>query len=169
MTNGRKALLSAAFCGLWAVVIWYYAGARTEAKDAHREAEFRPTATAAGHFMEEAVDPRYPGVIRDIFMAMDGDAKHGGGHSAAARPDNVGKEKTMIADMRQRFRFIGYIGRGHEMFAFVSDGQEVFAAKKGALLSDGFRVSEISDDALTVEPVQGSGLLWLGHEGGFPQ
>lgn len=166
MTNGRKALLSAAFCGLWAVVIWYYAGARTEAKDAHREVQAGPTA-AAGHFMEEADDPRYPGVIRDMFVVMDGDAKHGGGHSAAARPDNVGKEKARIADMRQRFRFIGYIGRGDEMFAFVSDGQEVFAVKKGALVGEGFRVSEISDDALTVEPLQGSGLLWLGlDEGG---
>lgn len=166
MTNGRKALLSAAFCGLWAVVIWYYAGARTEAKDAHREVQ-AGQATAAGHFMEEAHDPRYPGVIRDMFTALDGDAKDGGKPLAAARSDNAGKEKSRIADMRQRFRFIGYIGRGDERFAFVSDGQEVFAAKKGALLGDWFRVSEISDDALTVEPVQGSGLLWLGlDEGG---
>ncbi len=166
MTNGRKALLSAAFCGLWAVVIWYYAGARTEAKDAHREVQSGPTA-AAGHLMDEASDPRYPGVIRDMFSALDADAMGSGGPSAAARPDNAGKEKARIAGMRQRFRFIGYIGRGDEMLAFVSDGQEVFAAKKGALLSDGFRVSEISDDALTVEDAQGSGLLWLGlDEGG---
>ncbi|MBI5237134.1 MAG: hypothetical protein HY887_01760 [Deltaproteobacteria bacterium] len=169
MTNRRKALLSAAFCGMWAVVIWYYAGARTDAKDAYREVQAGPAATAR-HFMDNGVAPRYPGVIRDIFMARDADAKAGNEPLAMPRPDNAGKEDAGIEGMRQRLRFIGYIGKGDERFAFVSDGEEVFAVKKGALAAEGFRVSEISDDALTVEAVEGSGLVLLGlDEGGSPQ
>ncbi len=163
MTNRRKALLSAAFCGLWAVVIWYYAGSRTDAKDAYRAAEISP-ATTARHFMDEDIPPRYPGVQRDIFRARDAEA--GNEPLAMPRPDNAGKEDIRIEGIRQRLKFIGYIGKGDERFAFVSDGEEVFAAKKGALVAEGFRVSEISDDALTVEAVEGSGLVWLGLDEG---
>ncbi|MEK7680300.1 MAG: hypothetical protein AAB356_08915, partial [Deltaproteobacteria bacterium] len=108
--------------------------------------------------------PRYPGVQRDIFRARDAEA--GNEPLAMPRPDNAGKEDIRIEGIRQRLKFIGYIGKGDERFAFVSDGEEVFAAKKGALVAEGFRVSEISDDALTVEAVEGSGLVWLGLDEG---
>ncbi len=96
-----------------------------------------------------------------MFRALDDDAKAPGKPSAMPRPRNDGKGDAGVEGM-MRLRFIGYIGKGDERFAFVSDGEDVFAVKKGALAAKGLRVSEISDGALTVEAVEGAGILRLG-------
>ena len=54
-----------------------------------------------------------------------------------------------------KFTFLGFLKNGGQRTVFLSSNNEIFLAKKGSLLGAKYRVSDLTDDAITIKPIAG--------------
>lgn len=163
-TNKKKLLTLIVFCVIWALIIAYNLGAFKGSDSAQaRPAEQRTQEGKSGQAASADALPalrddllerpkhRYSAVVRDIFTPFKVEVKA----LPVVQPTpsaSVVKLPTPLETFAAQIKFIGSLEKGGTT-VFVGSGSDIFMVKKGDLMTDKFKVAEITGTTIKLRDV----------------